>query len=153
VRLVPVSWLEIAKGCSMSSPHTAQSYVERLQDLLAVKVFHLLSPNFRVMYRKNKKIHLTDPFFYQVFSSYTGVEILEETVVESTVACHLSRVFESYFWRNGTEVDIVSMVGKEQVGFEIKWGPKSWRKPRHLKRVFVLTKEILPLFLSSALWS
>lgn len=151
-RLAPVSWLGIAKETSIGSSHTAQSYVECLEDLLAVKALNIISPDFKVFYRKNKKIHLLDPFLYHVFSYYTGEEVLEETVVESVMASHLARVFETYFWGDGSEVDVISVIGKEQVGFEVKWGPKSWRKPRHLKKVFLLSKENLPLFLSSAVW-
>jgi hypothetical protein len=151
-RLAPVSWLDIARETSIGSPHTAQSYVECLQDLLAVRVLNVLAPDFKVLYRKNKKIHLLDPFLYRVFAYYTGEEILEETVVESIVASHLDRVFETYFWRDGSETDVISIIGKKQVGFEVKWGPKTWRKPRHLKEVLLLSKENLPLFLSSATW-
>lgn len=151
-RLTPVSWLGIAKETSIGSPHTAQSYVECLEDLLALKVLDIIAPDFRVLHRKNKKIHVLDPFLYQVFSYYTGEDVLEETIVESVVASHLARVFETYFWRDGSEVDVVSVVGKKQVGFEVKWGPKGWRKPRHLKKVHLLSKENLPLFLSSGVW-
>jgi predicted AAA+ superfamily ATPase len=151
-RLSPVSWLGIAKETSLGSPHTTQSYVECLQDLLVAQTLYLLSPDGKVEFRKNKKIHFSDPFLYHLFSSYTGVEVLEETLTESALACHLSRVFETYYWRNGSEVDAVSVVGKQQVGFEVKWGPKSWRKPAHLKRTFLLTEKTLPLFLSSTIW-
>lgn len=151
-RLAPVSWLGIAKETSIGSPHTAQAYVECLEDLLAMKTLDIISPDFKVLHRKNKKVHVLDPFLYHVFSYYTGEEVLEETVVESVVLSHLARVFETYFWRDGSEVDVISVVGKEQVGFEVKWGPKGWRKPRHLKKVHLLTKENLPLFLSSAIW-
>lgn len=151
-RLAPVSWLGIAKETSIGSSHTAQSYVECLEDLLAVKALNIISPDFKVFYRKNKKIHVLDPFLYHVLSYYTGEDVFEETVVESVMASHLAKVFETYFWRDGSEVDVISVIGKEQVGFEVKWGPKSWRKPRHLKKVHLLSKENLPLFLSSATW-
>ena len=151
-RLSPVSWLGIAKETSIGSPHTAQSYVECLEDLLAVKTLNLITPESKVMFRKNKKIHIIDPFLYQTFSNYTGVNVLEETLAESVVASHLGRAFETYFWKDGSEVDAISIVGREQVGFEVKWGPKGWRKPKHLKRAFTLSKENLPLFLSSAVW-
>ena len=151
-RLAPVSWLGIAKETSIGSPHTAQSYVECLENLLAVRVLNLITPDFKVLYRKNKKVHALDPFLYRTFSYYTGEEVLDETVVESVVASHLARVFDVYFWRDGSEVDVIALVGQKQLGFEVKWGPKSWRKPGHLKKVFLLSKENLPLFLSSAVW-
>jgi hypothetical protein len=151
-RLSPVSWLGMAKETSVGSPHTAQSYVECLGDLLVVKVLNQIGPDFRVLHRKNKKIHLLDPFLYSVFSYYTGEEVLQETVAESVLVSHLARVFDTYFWRNRTEVDAVSLVGGRQVGFEVKWGVGGWRKPRHLRRVFLLSRRDLPLFLASARW-
>lgn len=151
-RLTPVSWLGIASETSISSPHTAQSYVECLEDLLVVKVLNTISPDSKVLYRKNKKIHVVDPFLYQVFSYYTNKEVLEENVVESVVASHLSRVAETYFWRNKSEVDVVSVIEGEQIGFEVKWGVGSWRRPRHLKQALLLTRDNLHLFLSSVQW-
>lgn len=151
-KLSPVSWIGMAKETSINSPHTARSYVEALEHSFAVKVLNMISPDFKVLYRKNKKIHVTDPFIYQVLSYYTGREILEENVVESVVACHLSRVAETYFWRNRTELDAVSIINGRQVGFEVKWGFKPVRRPSHLSRVISLKRENLPLFLSSISW-
>ena len=151
-RLSPMGWLNIARETSINSPHTTRSYVECLEGLFALKTLNLISPKFKVLYRKNKKIHVSDPFLYHAFSYYTNEEVLEETIVESVVASHLSRVAETYFWRNGSEVDAISVIGKKQVGFEVKWGFRTWKKPKHLKRAFLLTKENLALFLSSVSW-
>ncbi len=152
-RLSPLSWLGVARETSIGSPHTAQAYVECLENLLVAKVLNLIGPDFKILYRKNKKVHLMDPFLYRVFSYYTGEEAPEEMVVESVVVSHLTRVFDTYFWKDGSEVDAVVLAGRRQVGFEVKWGAKSWKKPKHLKKVFVLSKENLPLFLASAIWS
>ena len=71
----------------------------------------------------------------------------EETVAESTVAMHLARLGEVYYWRDGTEVDVVLRKGDELIGFEVKWGPRSWRAPRWLQTRLLL-KEDIPLFLA-----
>ena len=151
-RLSPISWLNISKETSINSPHTTRSYVECMEGLFAIKILNLISPDFKILYKKNKKIHPSDPFLYRVFSYYTNEEILDETIVESVIASHLSRVAETYFWRNGSEVDVISVIDKKQVGFEVKWGFRTWKKPRHLKKTFLLTKDKLPLFLSSVSW-
>jgi len=151
-RVTPVSWLNLARETSINSPHTAQSYVETLDNLFAVKILNMISPNSKVLYRKNKKIHPMDPFIYQVFSYYTNETVLDETIVESCVASHLARISDVYFWRNSSEVDAISIIGEEQVGFEVKWGIGRWKKPMHLKKVFLLDKKNLPLFLCSARW-
>ena len=151
-RLSPISWLNIAKETSINSPHTAQDYIKILEDMFCVKVLNIVSPDLKILHRKNKKIHIFDPFLYKVFSYYTKEKVLEENIVESLVCSHLSRVSETYFWKNKSEVDIIAIKNKEQIGFEVKWSFKTWRKPKHLKKIFVLDKEKIPLFLSSILW-
>ena len=151
-RLSPISWLNISRETSLASPHTARSYVETLERLFVVKVLNIIQPDGRIMYRRNKKIHLTDPFLYHILSYFTGESVLEENIVESTVVSHLSRVTDVYFWKNKTEVDIVVKLGTQPTGIEIKWGVKPLRKPKHL-HVFLLNKEILPVFLASVEWS
>ena len=151
-RLTPLSWLSIARETSISSPHTTQSYVESMERLSVFKVSYFISPDSRVLYRKNKKVHVTDPFLYSTLSHYTGVDVLEEQVVESVLACHISRVTDVFFWKNGKEVDVVGIIDNEQVGFEAKWGVGTWVKPKHLKRAFLLKREILPVFLASVDW-
>ncbi|MEM3507017.1 MAG: hypothetical protein QW589_06435 [Candidatus Bathyarchaeia archaeon] len=51
--------------------------------------------------------------------------------------------------RNKSEIEIISILNNEQIGFEVKWGFKRYIKTRHLKKVFVLDKENLPVFLAS----
>ena len=111
-------------------------------------VLHVISPQMRVMYRKNKKIHFSDPAIYRAFGSYTGIEVLDETLAESVAVSHLARVCDVYFWRNSSEVDAVAVLNREQIGFEVKWGVKAWKKPRHLRRAFLLDRNELPLFLA-----
>ncbi len=147
-RLTPVSWLSIARETSIASSHTAQSYVETLEALFTALVLNYMSPDGKVHYRKNKKIHLTDPLIYEVFSRYTGVEVLEETIAESTLASHVARLAPAFYWRNQTEVDVVAVIGGRQVGFEAKWSAAPWRKPKHLKTL-LLDREKLPLLLAS----
>jgi hypothetical protein len=151
-RLSPVSWLGIAKETSIGSPHTAQAYVETLENLLVAIVLHILSPQMRVMYRKNKKIHFADPTIYHAFENYTGIKVLDETLAESAVISHLSRVCDVYFWRDSLEVDSIAVINGKQVGFEVKWGVKSWRKPKHLHRAFLLERNEIPVFLASVEW-
>jgi hypothetical protein len=152
-RLSPVSWLGIARETSISSPHTSQAYVETLENLLVAIVLHILSPQKKVMYRKNKKIHIADPAIYHAFETYVGVEVLDETMVESAVVSHLSRTSDVYYWRNASEVDAVCLLGDQQIGFEVKWGiTGKWRKPRHLHKAFLLERDEIPIFLASVDW-
>lgn len=150
-RGTPISWLGISKETSIGSPNTARTYVETLEDLLLVTVLELVLPDGRVMHRKNRKIHFADPFVYSALARYARVESDEAAKVEGIVASHLARRYSTYYWRNGSEVDIVALeeARKEQYGFEVKWGFKKGVKPRHLKRYTSLNRESIPIFLAS----
>ncbi|MBI2649145.1 MAG: ATP-binding protein, partial [Thaumarchaeota archaeon] len=150
-RGTPISWLGISKETSIGSPNTARAYVETLEDLLLVTLLELILPDGRVMHRKNRKIHFGDPFVYSVLARYAGVAPDEAAKVEGTVASHLARGRSTYYWRNGSEVDIVALeeARKWQYGFEVKWGFKKGVKPRHLKRYTSLNRQSIPIFLAS----
>jgi predicted AAA+ superfamily ATPase len=144
----PVSWLSISKETSISSPHTTQSYVETLKGLFVVEILNFLSPEGKVIFKKNKKIHITDPFLYKTICEYVRAEPNVPALLESVVASHLSRIYETFYWKNGSEVDLVIKKGKKQLGVEVKTQVKSWKKPKHMTSVVVDRKEI-PIFLSS----
>ena len=152
-RGTPISWLSISKDTSIASPNTVRSYVEALHDLLLTCELNLIEPSGRIAYRKNKKIHFTDPFLYKAFSGYTGINSDEAAVIEAVVASHLSRAYETFYWRNGSEVDAITLEGKEQVGFEVKWGFKKGRKPKHMAKYYSLDRRAIPLFLSALSWT
>ncbi len=148
-RCAPVSWLSISKETSIASPHTAQSYVEMLERLFIIKILYFLSPKGRILYRKNKKIHIIDPFIYKCLAEYTRENIEESQILESVVAAHLSRKFPTYYWRNGSEVDLVVLENRKQIGIEVKTRAGPWRKPRHLDKVLILDKQNIGTFLIS----
>lgn len=149
----PISWLSISKSTSLASPNTCRTYVETLNDLLLVLELDLIRPDFKVMHRKNKKIHFADPFIYNVLSKYTGTKPNESSIVEGTVASHLSREYDTFYWRNGSEVDIVAVekdkAKKVQHGVEVKWGFKKGIKPRHISNYLSIDRETVPSFLAS----
>ncbi|MEM2083730.1 MAG: ATP-binding protein [Nitrososphaerota archaeon] len=148
-RLSPISWLSISRETSISSPHTTQAYVEDLEKLFIVRILNFLDTNSKVLYRKNKKIHITDPFLYDTICEFVNIKPIEEDKLESVVATHLVRKYSTFYWRNRTEVDIVVMVDKKQFGIEVKTISRSWIKPKHLKNILILTKSQIPLFLAS----
>ncbi len=152
-RGTPLSWLSISKATSIASPHTSRAYVETLEDLLVATELELIRPDGRVDHRKNRKIHVTDPFVYKTLAEYCGVPGDEAAIVEATVASHLERRGEPvYFWRNGSEVDVIALEGRaprRQCGFEVKWGFKKGARPRHLKEYVSLDRKSIPVFLAS----
>jgi hypothetical protein len=153
VRCSPISWLSITKETSINSSHTAQTYIETLQQLYIINILNHISQDGKINYKKNKKVYLIDPFLINILAEFTGIEVLHETIVESVVATHLSRICPIFYWKNSSEVDVVGIIKGQQVGFEVKWGPKNWKKPPHLKNCFLLTKENIPIFLASIDWN
>ncbi|MHA1856395.1 MAG: ATP-binding protein [Promethearchaeota archaeon] len=147
-----ISWQSIAQNTSINSPHTSQSYIEALKSMYLVEILYQISPTGKILYRKNKKIHFIDPFIIKVLAEYTKTTVLEENIVENIVAAHFSQKFLTYFWKNNSEVDIIALIKRNQVGYEIKWGPKRWKKPLHLKNCYKLSKDSIPVFLASINW-
>ena len=145
----PVSWLNISRETSIASPHTAQAYVEDLKDLFIVEILNFISPESKILFRKNKKIHITDPFLYKTISEFTKAEENEGALLEAVVATHLARNYETFYWKNKSEVDVVVKLDKKQIGVEVKRTSGGWRKPTHLQKTFLLTKKDIPIFLSS----
>jgi len=144
-----ISWNGIASETSINSPHTAQSYVEILEKMFVVKILYFLSPDGKIMYRKNKKVHFLDPLMYQVFSEYVKEDYDLSQIYEALVATTLGRFYPTYYWKNSTEVDVICKVDDEIVGFEVTKGIKRWRKPIFLKKAHLLDRDNIHLYLSA----
>jgi predicted AAA+ superfamily ATPase len=148
-RGTPVSWNGITSETSIDSPHTTRSYVEVLEGMYAAQILHNLRPDGRVEYRKNKKVHLTDPFIMRLVSHYTGEDHSREWAMEAVTASHVARRAEVYYWRGKTECDVVALLDGRQVGFEVKSGIGRWKPPWHLRGSHLLDRENMPAYLSS----
>ncbi len=149
-RGTPISWNGIASETSINSPNTSRTYIETLEGLYITQTLNLLKQDGKVDYKKNRKIHFTDPFLYRLFSNYTGVEILTDTVLEAAVASNISRNAEVYYWKQRTEIDVVCRAGKHYYGFEATTSPgKSIKKPHHLTHLYLLNKDSTHLYLSA----
>ncbi|UCF07823.1 MAG: ATP-binding protein [Thermoplasmata archaeon] len=145
----PVSWNSISNQTSINSPNTVRSYIETLEGIQSVLVLNFMAPSSRIDYKKNKKIHFTDPFIYRVIGDYVNQEVAVNWLLEAAVASHLSRLLPVYYWRNHTEVDIVCLRKKRQIGFEVTKGLKKWKAPWHIKKSYLLDKNTLPIYLSA----
>jgi predicted AAA+ superfamily ATPase len=44
----------------------------------------------------------------------------ESVIIENIVASHLAKRYETFYWKNNREIDIV-IKDKELIGFEVKW--------------------------------
>jgi predicted AAA+ superfamily ATPase len=145
----PISWNGITSETSIDSPHTARSYVEVLEGMYAALILHNLRPDGRIEYKKNKKVHLTDPFIMRLVSNYTGEGHSHEWAMEAVAASHVARRTEAYYWRGKTECDVVALVQGRQVGFEVKTGVGRWRPPWHIKESYLLDRDSFPVYMST----
>lgn len=150
-RLSPISWFKIAQNTSINSPNTVLSYIETLENMYIVKVLYAYMHDGKIAYRKNKKIHIIDPFLYKILSRYTRVRIDEDQIIESTVVGHIMRVGEVYYWKNRTEIDIVAIINNKKLYIEVKWSEKPKKIPPR-PRPYILDKHKIPMFLSTIDW-
>ena len=108
-----------------------------------------MRPDTRVDYKKNKKVHFTDPFIFKALGGYVNKKVTDEWIYEGTVASHLSRLYPVYYWRNHTEVDTVCLYKNRQIGFEVTKGLKKWKPPWHIKKSYLLDRGNVHLYLSA----
>lgn len=141
-----ISWEGISKEIEIKSPKTVSAYIDLLKSIYAIFILYNIDINKKVIkFGKNKKIHIADPLLFETFEEWcmTSLKNKENILAESTVAVHLSRMFPEkvFFWRNGTEVDVLVAHKKQLYGFEVKWGFNALTKPPQQIRHFItLTK-------------
>ncbi|HDN18127.1 MAG TPA: hypothetical protein ENF41_03600 [Candidatus Bathyarchaeota archaeon] len=64
------------------------------------------------------------------------------------MVCTLAR-YDTYYWRNRSEVDAVIYIDDRQIGIEVKPPRFSYGLPKHISKVIYLTRSDIPLFLAS----
>lgn len=141
-----LSFNAIAKEFEIKSHKTVFQYVDILEKLHLAKVLYFIDPdkNTEVFY-KQRKIYLTDPFLYIIFSYWCRTEKPDESIlIESVVGSHLARRFNIGYWKNSREVDIV-VSDDELTGVEVKYKKKPELmkiKIGKMKKVITLTKDV-----------
>ncbi|MGC9149541.1 MAG: ATP-binding protein [Candidatus Micrarchaeia archaeon] len=157
----PISLNSIAKEFEIASHKTVFEYLDAMEKLYIIKVLYYLDLEKNIAsFKKNRKVCFMDPFFFYLFADICFTKIPEKSIIlENIVASHLSRKYNTFYWKNGREIDVI-VKDKGLSGFEIKQkekGDYSKIKIGKMKEVFCLTEEeiskernILPisLFLS-----
>jgi len=134
-----ISFNSIAGDLGISH-NTVHDYVRLMEDMFLLGVAYLKEDG-KILYRREKKIFIRDPFIAISLSKLLGADLSRAALLEWVVQEHVLRAFgEVYFWRNGLEVDVIS--GKLKV--EVKAGKPHRRYPRG---VTVLSEEDIPAFL------
>ncbi|BAA30018.1 ATP-binding protein [Pyrococcus horikoshii] len=138
----PVSWHGIAKEIDIGSHKTVFSYIELFERMFLIRVLPYIDPDkLEADFKREKKVHLIDPFLYHLVSRWTLTEEpSEDKIVESVVATHVARRYEVGYWRDGREIDVVT---REGVGIEVKWSDNvkvSPVKVGKIRKVITLSK-------------
>ena len=149
----PVSWEGISKDAGLGSSMTAEKYIEAFEDLYIANTTYNWDSQKGVMYRKNKKIYVKDPFIFHALygwsnnkkSYYENSEgnLLDPSykskLVESVMQDHLTRfsynlnpsdLFDAkesvcyYKTKKGKEIDFVVLFDDENYPFEVKYQSK-----------------------------
>jgi predicted AAA+ superfamily ATPase len=139
----PVSLNAVATEFEIGSHKTVFYFLELFEKMFVAKNLHFLDPaKLLEVYRKERKVHLTDPLLYAVFSEWCMTRLPPEpALVESVTATHLARKYRVGYWRDGTEIDVV--LPEEGLGLEIKWGERAEvrkKKVGKIRETVTLTK-------------
>ncbi len=136
----PISFHSIAKDIGVST-RTVQEYVYLLRDLFYLLPIPFRGKDGRIVWRKDRKYAIRDPFAARSLGLWTKHQISREVLLEWIVQEHLFRVYgEVYYYRNSFEVDAVS----DNLYVEVKKGRSHRRYPSWVK---VVNEESIPEFL------
>ncbi len=123
------------------SHNTVHDYVRLMEDMFLLGIAYLKEGG-KILYRREKKIFIRDPFLARAISGLLGAELSRSALLEWVVQEHVLRAFgEVYFWRNEVEIDVISGKLKVEV--------KERRPHRRYKGITVLSEEDIPSFLLS----
>jgi len=133
-----LSWEGIAQETSIKSPPTVASYLELLERLFVVLPLYAVNPDTGSReFAKNKKLHLMDPFLWELCEEWCmqRIEHKTEVIAEALLASHLARFLAHKYggkrlndylsyWKNSHEIDAVAHLPHGLVGFEMKWSDR-----------------------------
>jgi hypothetical protein len=141
-----ISLNSIAKEFEIGTHKTAYEYTEIMSQLFISRTLYFIEPDKAIAsFKKNRKIHFTDPFFFHLFSDLCFSKLPEESIiVENVVATHIARKYETFYWSNKSEIDIIVKEKDKLLGFEVKWSEKV--KPKEIiigkmKQLITLSKK------------
>ncbi|BCU66799.1 hypothetical protein HS7_02360 [Sulfolobales archaeon HS-7] len=106
-----VSYNLVAKEIGVNH-RTVEEYIKLFNDMILTLTLHFVDVNTGYYnYRKQIKVHLLDPLFYDVVSTWTGVKRPDDSIIfEGNVASHLSRIHNAGYTEIGKkEIDVVTL--------------------------------------------
>lgn len=131
-----VSWHTLGKSLSIDHHKTVADYVELLSDMDALFIQYALNENqLTFAPKKGRKLHFNDPFIYHAVNSWVSSahdpnDLMQSVVndyetsshlVESVVATHFHRWYETYYIKAEGEVDVAYIHQGRFWTIEVKW--------------------------------
>ena len=134
----PLSFLSIGKEVGVSYK-TVEDYIEIFRRLFILD--YALFREKQIIWRKERKFFILDPYLAKSLSLWTNTEYLESSLYEWIVQSHLKRRFGEVYYRNSYEIDIIS--GNLKIEIKSKRTHKNYPKD-----IIILDGSNLPLFLA-----
>jgi len=135
----PLSFLSIGKEVGVSYK-TVEDYIEIFRRLFILD--YALFREKQIIWRKERKFFILDPYLAKSLSLWTNTEYLESSLYEWIVQSHLKRRFgEVYYYRNSYEIDVI--VSNLKIEIKSKRAHKNYPKD-----IIILDESNLPLFLA-----
>jgi len=137
-----VSWNALSKELSTQHVATLISYLNMLESMGVIIILKALDQNkLSGAPKKAKKIHFLDPFIFHAINFWINpvedpfqdqiTKILKDispALTESSAASHLKRIYEIYYIKTESEVDIAYLKNETFYPVEIKWGNQIRKK-------------------------
>ncbi len=140
-----ISLQKLAQRTQLGSHHTAQSYIELLEDSFALRTLHAIDLDTGALrFKKEKKFYFTDPLIYWVALRENGLkcpENYEEKIAEMVAAEHLFRTHKkvAYLSTPSGEVDFIAMPDK---AIEVKWSSQPQNLSKAFKKLNLMHKTV-----------
>jgi predicted AAA+ superfamily ATPase len=141
----PLSLQKLSQRTQMGSHHTAQQYVELLEDCFALRTLHAIDIDTGAYrFKKEKKFYFSDPLIYWIALRENAIrapEQSEERIAEMVAHEHLARRTRKlgYFSSTGGEVDFVAL---PDAAYEVKWSSQPSNLSRAFKTLKVTNKKV-----------
>lgn len=123
----PISLQKLSTRTQIGSHHTAQDYVQLLEDCFAVKPHYSVEPNTgSFQFRKEKKFYFRDPLYFWLAFDWAGANPPEETVMMERIAEavafeSLSRRFPRFGFFSSKRSGEVDFFSRGRWALEVKW--------------------------------
>ena len=123
----PISLQKLAARTQIGSHHTAQDYVQLLEDCFVVKPLYSVDPNTGAFqFKKEKKFYFRDPSYYWLAFDWAGVNPPEETIMmerlaEAVAFESLARKFQRFGFFSSARSGEVDFFSHGRWALEVKW--------------------------------